>query len=632
MLTSVQCRSQAEPSLEEPVPLRVPSEPDECARGYILRVAGRNWCKGKDMANWLGLPGLGQDLDLDPGPAARLLSIRPDALAQMGFEDEEAGWVLGHRMPLNRLHRAARYVCPDCLAEVPYQRRIWSLRQLDVCPRHGRALMNCCPECSGRLSWVGQSTIENCYCGAELNVPGTTAPADDSTGARAVYLHCGLAAPDDGLPSAFTGLPLAALLDLLFFLGRMDLVIADGNPDGLQPREMLTDRRVLNAGARIALGWPESFDNMAGRVRAARPGRRGVMKEYGYLHRFIMRSGKAPYAGLLQNAYASHLARRADVSDRAWPPLLPRPALQMDAMTPMEVQRALGLGRNSFAFLRRQPLWTDIEPVTSARNGTPQFARSDIDALKARLSRLMSPGVADTVLGIGRGRTAQLVEAGLITACHWNRNHRNSEQRSVDVADIYALFDRVRSLATSAPPAQAVTFESLLKMATARRVVTFIDVIRCLLSGEIRGHLADTGTPGLASLAFDRADAEQMMDRLASPAQTGKMVLGQVTRRLGIPAKAVHQLVAEGLLPRPQRVCAYIFDAHAIEAFRNEFTYDSAIARQTRTAVDPIRHDLALVGGRPVTTITMRNGTTSAVYRKAKLGLISAGSDVIMCA
>lgn len=385
---------------------------------------------------------------------------------------------------------------------------------------------------------------------------------------------------------------------------------------------MLTDRRVLNAGARIALGWPDAFDDLADRVRAALPGRRGVMKEYGYLHRFIMRSVAAPYAHLLQSAYADYLDRRGDVLGRAWPQVLPRPAEQPGTMTLREVQSALGLGRHSFDALRKQPLWIDVKPVASMRHGTKRnigcdYARSDVEALKEKLSRLVSPGVADVMLGMNRGKTAQLAEAGLVTVHQWHRHHRNSEQRSVDLREIERIFERIRYLCVVSAPARPLTFRTLQAMATARRVVSFVDLIRCLLSGQLRGYLADPLAPKLDGLVFEQADAEAAMDWMSSPARTGEMVLGDVVRCLRIPAKAVHQLVGEGLLPRPRRVCAYIFSTDAIRAFRKEFAYDTELARQHGTRPDEVRRRLAVAGIRPVTTIEIKRGAAVAVYRRA---------------
>ena len=268
----------------------------------------------------------------------------------------------------------------------------------------------------------------------------------------------------------------------------------------------------------------------------------------------------------------------------------------------------------------------DIRPVastlTGARNSGCVYARADIAALKEKLSRLVTPGVADRTLGLGKGKTALLTGAGLVTVHQWNRYYRKSERRSVDLADVEKIFDRIRGLAVAAAPAQPIAFETFQTMAVARRVIGFAELIGCLLSGELRGYLADASAPGLDALVFERADAVEMLGRLASSARTGEMVLGEVVRRLGIPAKAVHQLVTEGLLPQPRRVCAYIFDANAVRAFREQFIYDTELARQHRTRPAEVRQRLAATGARPVTTIETGREVTIAVYRKAEVNEI----------
>ena len=111
---------------------------------------------------------------------------------------------------------------------------------------------------------------------------------------------------------------------------------------------------------------------------------------------------------------------------------------------------------------------------------------------------------------------------------------------------------------------------------------------------------------------------------MSAPAQTGEMVLRDVVRYLRIPAKAVHPLVAEGLLPRPRRVCAYIFAADAIRAFREQFSYDTEVARQHELP-DEIRRKLAAARVRPVATIRTKSGTAVAVYRLADVNRNWAG-------
>ena len=508
--------------------------------------------------------------------------------------------------------------CPACLAEKPYHRRIWDHQQVDACPIHRLKLLDRCPACvvGGRIRW-GRKGLLSGECGHDLSRQPAD-PAGDCIGAAVVYRRCGLVCDGPDLPAPFAGLPLQDLLDLLFFLGRTDLVIARGNPDGFAPRTMWAEGAILDAGARIALGWPETFDDLATRVRASYPGALGVMLQYGYLHRFIMRCGDAPYAGLLRSAYARHLERRGDVSPKAWPDFLPAPASWPAVVSTLEARKLLGLGWKSFTILRRQPLWTDLKQVLSGPNGTPQFARDDVMALGTVLARLVSPYVADGLLGISQGKVSQLVGAGLLPVHMWNRNHKNGEQRSVDTADVAALFDKVARLCLEAAPHKPIPFRTMLRMAVMRRVIDFPDVIRCLLAGTLRGHLPD-GAKDFGSMVFEEADATVILDRMASPARSGKMCLRDVSRKLKIPGKAVHQLVAAKLLAEPQRKSAYLFDADAVEWFWDEFTYDTALARQKHVPPGSIREALALIGVRPVATINMQKAMTAAVYRKADL-------------
>ena len=600
--------------------LAFPPMPDESARGLVVRLAEDNLCSSAQMCDWLGLPRIDTDFT-DPARASEVSGIASGAFAAMGFSSGGTEPFLGHAVPRQMAMRHIMRVCPACLAEKPYHRRIWDHQQVDACPVHRLKLLDRCPSCAvgGRIRW-GREKLLSGNCGHDLSVQ-TAEPAGDCVGAAAVYRHCGLACDGPDLPAPFVGLPLQDLLDLLLFLGRTDLVIARGNPDGFAPRTMWADGAILDAGARIALGWPHAFDDLARRVRASYPDAPGVMLQYGYLHRFVMRCGDAPYAGLLRTAYGAHLEGRGDVSPKAWPGFLPAPASRPSAVSTLEARKLLGLGWKSFTILRRQPLWMNLKPVLSGRNGTPQFDPAEVMALGTVLVRLVSPYVADGLLGISQGKVSQLVEAGFLPVHMWNRNHKNGEQRSVDTADVATFFGKVARLCLDAAPRKPIPFRTMLRMAVMRRVIDFPDVIRCLLAGTLRGHLPD-GAGDFGSMVFDEADATEILNRMASPARSGKMCLRDVSRKLKIPGKAVHQLVAAKLLAEPERKSAYLFDADAVEWFWDEFTYDTALARQKHVPPASIREALALIGVRPVATINMQKAMTAAVYRRADLAAL----------
>jgi hypothetical protein len=598
--------------------LAFPPQADESARGLVVRLAESNVFSSAQMCDWLGLPRIDTEF-LDPAEPSRKAGIDPDAFAAMGFSNGETETFLGHPVPRKMAMRHVMRVCPACLADSPYHRRIWDHQQLEACPIHKVMLLDRCPECTegGRIRW-GRRHLLSGDCKHDLaQQPAESAGA--CTGTAAIYRHCGLTCEGSSLPPAFADLPLQALLDLLFFLGRTDILVAQGNPDELYPRRAWSDGTVLDAGVRIALGWPNSFGDLAERVRATYPDVPGVMAQYGYLHRFIMKCGGAPFESLLRSAYAAHLAKRGDVSSAAWPTFLPKPTAAASTLSTLAARRLLGLGWKSFSALKGEPLWADLKPLMSGRNGTPQFNRDDVLALGVKLARLVSPYVADEALGTSQGKVSQLLDAKLLPVHRWNRNHKNGEQRSVDLADVGALFGKLERLCLPVAPGKPVTFTTMLRMAANRRVIEFPDVIRCLLAGQLRGYMPPGAIAKCSSMVFEKADATEVLNRLGSPARSGKMYLRDVSRKLKIPGKAVHELVAAKLLAAPERKSAYVFDADAVEWFWDEFTYDTALARTKHTRPSEIRKALALIGIRPVTTITMQKAVTAAVYRKADL-------------
>lgn len=55
-------------------------------------------------------------------------------------------------------------ICPCCLSESEYFRKIWLLSNVTVCPYHNVELMDSCSVCSEKLSWR-KGNIFICICG-----------------------------------------------------------------------------------------------------------------------------------------------------------------------------------------------------------------------------------------------------------------------------------------------------------------------------------------------------------------------------------------------------------------------------------------------------------------------------------
>lgn len=70
--------------------------------------------------------------------------------------------------PLDAYQRHHPMVCPACLEESAYARKLWDLAHLPVCTKHGLALIDTCPNCGKRLSWKRVKVAHCGDCGADL--------------------------------------------------------------------------------------------------------------------------------------------------------------------------------------------------------------------------------------------------------------------------------------------------------------------------------------------------------------------------------------------------------------------------------------------------------------------------------
>lgn len=70
--------------------------------------------------------------------------------------------------PLESYQRHHPMVCPACLDDAPYARKLWDLAHFPVCTRHGLVLVDTCHRCGERLTWR-RTRVAHCEsCGADL--------------------------------------------------------------------------------------------------------------------------------------------------------------------------------------------------------------------------------------------------------------------------------------------------------------------------------------------------------------------------------------------------------------------------------------------------------------------------------
>jgi hypothetical protein len=215
--------------------LLVSSEPkaDESLIGYVLRLTERNgyetplWIlemvspNYKDPHRAYALA-FGPQEDVDK--LARVIGIGRAKLACLTYPrvNHSDGVALhsyqGQAIPQHTIRQGYPKICPDCLSEASYCRRIWELSFITICLKHERLLIDECPSCNKRIS-LFRKHVGTCSCQFHWrDSPALPVKEPELRLAKYVYQLCGLLADENDSQELFPALQKLTLNDLLLAL------------------------------------------------------------------------------------------------------------------------------------------------------------------------------------------------------------------------------------------------------------------------------------------------------------------------------------------------------------------------------------------------------------------------------
>lgn len=152
--------------------------PDESFMGYFLRLTEQN---GYDSLSWIfQMADVNYDGTRQAIMSAFEVSKRLSGLAQLaaislielikltynrvrGTDGLPLHYFFGQPVSQDLIRANRPKICPDCLSELSYCRRVWEFSAITICPTHRRLLIDECPKCKRRISW-SRKTVTVCSC------------------------------------------------------------------------------------------------------------------------------------------------------------------------------------------------------------------------------------------------------------------------------------------------------------------------------------------------------------------------------------------------------------------------------------------------------------------------------------
>jgi hypothetical protein len=308
---------------------------DESFIGYLIRLAELNrlatlsWLlqaaqiKSYVRSNpsfafnpLINLLPLAQLTGVDEADIVNLFYIPVDQSRSMGDY-----MVFGSAMPQYMIRARQPKVCPACLAEASYARKVWDLSPVTACPIHRCLLLDECPNCAKRISW---SRFKINYCRCDFDWRDCKIRTVDDSELRVsqqTYLRCKLQLSnglirEEGKDNPLYNINLKNFLSALFFIVSQYAGRIDTKGKHLAPLIRNADLHVLLCNAwSVFETWPNNYFGFLSWRRtqvADSSSVRGLRRDFAEYKSALYKQLAAPELDFMRTAFEEYLIKHWD--------------------------------------------------------------------------------------------------------------------------------------------------------------------------------------------------------------------------------------------------------------------------------------------------------------------------------
>lgn len=581
--------------LPSAMPLVFPASPmaGESVADLVLRAAADNcYRKVGDVISAAGISYRGL-----PAIAAKSQGRERELSIALGVPEEDVrrtipypvqnrpGWSDFFGVPLRDIHRIVKHrrVSPRWLTQSLHLKAIWSVKVFSFDPRTKEQLLDMCPECHRRPTYLRTYGVQYCEFCSVLNDLGDRQgridfrdypqPIIEVSDIEALDFVTGLVDPETadctgirGLHTELRELGRSVVFELVVALG-LAITSKPSKAGRIAGRHTIDYSRfqpeILAHVGRCLLNWPRGFDVLADAVRANSADRDtsfGVQKELGPLLALVHNKN-------LPEALRSEIKILIRENMRSCPDALelvrhPTHRPNHDMISVQQAAAKYRVARKSLSALASRKVIASIRPV--GKNKLPRLVS---DAEVAKLVRQKELAVSNTEvavrLGIERVFVTELGSSGLITPVEKpylaSRGNEYFERCSLDL-----LERRCREIARKdTPPESGVSIVVAARSLGVPLANPWPQIVADLLASKLQVWFAERKSVMRSLVIESKGVLESLRIRGVPTARADviKLPLTDAAALIGTDAVKLAQLIARGFLPRdptPQDLRSFI--------------------------------------------------------------------------
>ncbi len=637
-------------SQSEQLILTASPHPDESFAGYLTRLTDLNHY---DSPSWiLQLAKLGNYERKEAlafpererlGHLSALTGVGVTQLLEITHQrhsarrhDSVASRFFGLSVPRSAIRLRTARICPACLREHGYVRRVWELTLVTACPLHKCLLVDECPRCHRSIPFL-RPRLNFCRSGHNLrNIKTPSVKEDEMELTRRVHVLCNLErtweAPGHNGP--LSALELRDLIEIISLITSQYYRVSygcgiravDTTTRWLREAIKVKDAHALLCKTmNVFREWPNNFFDFLGwRASYLQSNKRmaGVQRDFGELWSVLYRKPLVSAFDFLRDAFDVYLRRFWQGGHASQIRRLK--AGQTRYVSKPQACKILGAAAETIDRLIETG---QLMPHIESRGGRRLILISlaEVDSLKARRRDLIDRLQTARRLGITIDQT-RLLAPSLLT-----QRKAYDLQSDWDVfystKEVDALLEKtanVQKRVRLSPKTETVGFIEVISSLSRRYDISIVQFVQAILDREVRSCRL-TDDVGLRALQFRRRDVIEYRDKICRKRYPGGLNTFQAAKALNAHYIVVRFLITKGLLRADNVRLRLIIPQVAISDFRSEYFVTQALAKQFKTSTRYLTNILEMEGIKPIPESIAEGKPGCYVFKRSDIERIKLG-------
>jgi len=609
---------------------------DESFTGYIIRLTELNQY---DSPSWIfrraGIGYLRQKCaatshaPIDLSALASLSNVDLPDLESLRYptdrrsNSEYRRLFFGLTVPQYVIRQNHPKICPACLREAAYIRRIWEFTLVTVCPMHRCLLEDKCPNCGKHISWL-RNRVTVCPCNYDWREYKSPAIENSELSITLqIHLLCHMTVervstrPDEIFKSnRLYRMDLQYLVATLIFIASQ--LIRSGHQRGKRlidttgknfARTMrnVEIHELLCKSLTVFNDWPNNYFDFLEWRREHIPNRRftsGINRDFYEYKSALYYQLAASQFDFMREAFEEYLATKWEGGYTAYlkrlsPALLARSkyaskneAKEFLHITGGGVGRLIALGK--------------LKAVVRQEGNVKSFLieRSSLEFVKHEFGQLLNFKQTMAILDVAKQRVYQLLEYGLLKPVSGGCIDQRSEL-AFSLEDIRSLLTVIGSKVEKArqvAPSESIGFLKTLRI-LGRKSINIGQFIQIILEGTICPIEVNTKA-GLSSMLFSKIDINRYIIELERNRLGETYSAAEVAEKLGVGLSNVRFLINKGIIP----VCRPAVKGHhdlrisksTVDIFNSTYVLPAKLVHQFNTTSSRLTNLLIAHGINPI--------------------------------